>query len=164
MKRLNVLFFWHMHQPSYNIHDEPYFLPWTRLHGTKDYYGMARVIQSNPAFRMTVNFTPVLLEQLIHYGKDALDRELELTLKPPTALTLTERQFLLEKMFTGNPVSLIDPFPRYAELFDQFSRGGEDAASRMTEMDISDLVVWRILAWIYPCLYTHLTLPTILLV
>ncbi|MCD4652796.1 hypothetical protein K8T06_02555, partial [bacterium] len=150
MKNLNVLFLWHMHQPSYNVDDEQFFLPWTRLHGTKDYLGMADIVSKSETFRMTFNFTPVLWEQILSYSAGTLDRELELTLKSPASLTLNERQYLLKKMFAGNPVSLIDPYPRYAELYDQFGRGGEDAAHRLTQRDITDLVVWRILAWIYP--------------
>lgn len=149
MKPLNILFLWHMHQPSYTVDDEPYFLPWTRLHATKDYIGMADVVSRSNEFKMTFNFTPVLWEQLLDYADGAMDQELLLTLKEPASLTLDERQFLLRKMFTGNPMTLIDPYPRYSELYDQFSRGGEDAAHRMSERDITDLTVWRILSWIH---------------
>ena len=91
---------------------------------------MADIVSKSETFRMTFNFTPVLWEQILSYSAGTLDRELELTLKSPASLTLNERQYLLKKMFSGNPVSLIDPYPRYAELYDQFGRGGEDAAHR----------------------------------
>ncbi|MBN1879599.1 hypothetical protein JW823_05755 [bacterium] len=151
MKPLNILFLWHMHQPLYRVKDsESFRLPWVRLHGTKDYLGMVELASESPAYRMTFNFTPVLWDQLDAYISGATDREIDVAVKPAESLSLTERQFLLSRMFTGNPVSLINPFPRYAELYDRFGRGGEDAAHRMTEKDITDLVVWRLLAWIYP--------------
>ncbi|HPQ38783.1 MAG TPA: glycoside hydrolase family 57 protein [bacterium] len=150
MKLLNVLFMWHMHQPAYSIDNEPFMLPWTRLHSTKDYIGMADVAARSSAYRMTFNFTPVLWHQILQYAGGATDRELEICARPASALSLNDRQFLINKLFTGNHAALIDPFPRYAELMDQFSRGGEDAAHRMTERDIRDLIVWRILSWIYP--------------
>jgi len=145
VKNLNVLFLWHMHQPSYRVDNESFFLPWTRLHGTKDYVGMAKVVAKSSAFQMTFNFTPVLWEQLLAYSHGDLDKELELSLKPAVSLTIEERQYLLRKMFSGNPISLINPFPRYHRLM-----GRNRYASRMTERDLTDLVVWRILAWIYP--------------
>ncbi|MBN1297837.1 hypothetical protein JXA80_13760 [bacterium] len=150
MKTLNVLFLWHMHQPSYAVDDDPFWLPWTRLHGTKDYIGMAHVAARASTHRMTFNFTPVLWEQLLAYASGTPDKELELCRKPTATLTLNERQYLLSKLFTGNPVSLIDPFPRYAELLDLYGRAGEDAAHRITERDLRDLSVWRMLAWVYP--------------
>jgi alpha-amylase/alpha-mannosidase (GH57 family) len=42
MTPVNLVIFWHMHQPQYR---DPatgeYILPWTRLHALKDYWGMA---------------------------------------------------------------------------------------------------------------------------
>lgn len=150
MNILNVLFLWHMHQPSYTIDNEPFILPWTRLHGTKDYVGMADVTARSSAYRMTFNFTPVLWTQIDQYTGGAVDRELEIARKSASELNLQDRQYIIGKMFSGNHSALIDPFPRYAELLDHFGRGGENAANRMTERDIRDLIVWRMLSWIYP--------------
>ena len=80
---LYVAFLWHMHQPFYK---DPmsglYRLPWERLHGTKDYLDMAKVLLEFPDIRQTFNFTPSLLEQITDYTEaDAKDRYLELTLK-----------------------------------------------------------------------------------
>jgi alpha-amylase/alpha-mannosidase (GH57 family) len=150
MKNLNVLFLWHMHQPLYHVADESLRMPWVRMHGLKDYLGMARIVSESEAYRMTFNFTPILWEQLEKYSNGYTDRELEISLKSAASLSMDERRFLLAKMFRGNPVSLIKPYSRYLELFEHFGNGGEDAAHRMTEQDINDLVVWRILSWIYP--------------
>ncbi|MGQ9699930.1 MAG: hypothetical protein ACUVQS_02560 [Candidatus Bipolaricaulaceae bacterium] len=59
-----VVFLWHMHQPWYLLPDgKSAELPWVRLRAAKDYYDMARHLQST-SFPCTVNFTPALTEQL----------------------------------------------------------------------------------------------------
>ncbi len=151
MKNLNVLFLWHMHQPLYHVtEEEPLRMPWVRLHGLKDYLGMAQIVSESEDYRMTFNFTPVLWDQIRSYSNGIYDRELNISVKSAASLSIDERRFLLAKMFTGNPDSLIKPYPRYVELFQRFGAGGENAAHRMNESDIIDLVVWRILAWIHP--------------
>ena len=60
---------WHMHQPYYRdeLHGE-YLLPWVYLHAMKDYTDMAWHLERHPGMRTVVNFTPVLLEQLLDYS------------------------------------------------------------------------------------------------
>ncbi|RKZ83432.1 MAG: glycoside hydrolase [Candidatus Parabeggiatoa sp. nov. 1] len=66
--KLNVVLCWHMHQPSYyDSHSEQYQLPWTYLHGIKDYVDMAAHLEAMPIARAVVNFSPILLEQLDDY-------------------------------------------------------------------------------------------------
>ena len=63
--RLPVVLLWHMHQPQYrDALTGEYVLPWTYLHAIKDYTDMAAHLESIPAARAVVNFTPVLIEQL----------------------------------------------------------------------------------------------------
>ena len=61
---------WHHHQPSYTDPDtgQP-ALPWVRLHAIKDYWGMARLIESVEGMRATVNLVPSLLEQIQAYAE-----------------------------------------------------------------------------------------------
>lgn len=68
MPPVSLAFFWHQHQPYYpnDLTGENEF-PWVRLHGTKDYWGMARHIQEVPEFRCTINLVPSLLVQLLKY-------------------------------------------------------------------------------------------------
>jgi len=66
--KLNVIFCWHMHQPAYyDSYSEQYQLPWTYLHGIKDYADMAAHLEEVPKARAVVNFAPTLLEQLDDY-------------------------------------------------------------------------------------------------
>ena len=41
-KKLSIAFYWHMHQPVYQLTpDGDYLMPWVRLHAVKDYLDMA---------------------------------------------------------------------------------------------------------------------------
>ena len=59
---------WHQHQPYYPDDlggENP--MPWVRLHGVKDYYGMALHLLEFPEMRCTINLVPSLLVQLLAY-------------------------------------------------------------------------------------------------
>ncbi|MGB3976937.1 MAG: glycoside hydrolase family 57 protein [bacterium] len=150
MKKLNVLFLWHMHQPLYQVDNEPLRMPWVRLHATKDYVGMPSLAKNSPRLRMTFNVTPVLWDQLELYKNGGTDKELAVSLKSPESLSMEDRRFMLTKMFTGNRISIINPFSRYAELYDRYGHGGEEAAYRISTQELIDLAAWRMLAWINP--------------
>jgi len=54
-----------MHQPDYRDHASGEFLlPWVYLHAIKDYTDMAFHLEQHPQVKVTVNFVPVLLDQL----------------------------------------------------------------------------------------------------
>ena len=93
MTQVRLAFLWHMHQPLYR---EPetgeYLMPWVRLHATRAYHDMAWMLERHPGIRCTVNFTPVLLEQLDEYvAGTARDRFLDLTARPAADLSPEER-------------------------------------------------------------------------
>jgi alpha-amylase/alpha-mannosidase (GH57 family) len=89
-----VSFLWHMHQPFYkDLVRESYVMPWTYLHGTKDYYGMAALAEEFPNVHQTFNLVPSLLLQLEEYGRgEAQDASLELAFKPVDELTAEQRR------------------------------------------------------------------------
>ncbi|HEV3342553.1 MAG TPA: hypothetical protein VG125_19430, partial [Pirellulales bacterium] len=68
MHDVSLAFFWHQHQPYYpdDVSGENP-MPWVRLHGTKDYWGMAMLLKEVPEFRATINLVPSLLDQLLAY-------------------------------------------------------------------------------------------------
>ncbi|MDM8560438.1 glycoside hydrolase family 57 protein [Candidatus Parabeggiatoa sp. HSG14] len=69
MEKLKVVMCWHMHQPVYyDWHKKQYQLPWTYLHGIKDYIDMAAHLEAVPKACAVVNFAPTLLEQLDDYA------------------------------------------------------------------------------------------------
>jgi alpha-amylase/alpha-mannosidase (GH57 family) len=153
-----VAFCWHMHQPYYeDLVTREHILPWVRLHGLKDYYGMVALLREFPAVKMTFNLVPSLLVQLQAFAEDrARDRYLELSLKPATELDYRDVDFILEHFFHAQRQHMIDVYPRYAELLAR--RGGSTptaddrrlAAARFTVDDLRDLQVWQKLAWIDP--------------
>ena len=78
MADVALAFFWHQHQPYYPddiAGDNP--MPWVRLHGVKDYYGMALHLLEVPEMRCTINLVPSLVHQLRGYTeRGATDRQL----------------------------------------------------------------------------------------
>ena len=124
MAPVRLAFLWHMHQPLYR---EPetgeYLMPWVRLHATRAYYDMAWMLERHPGIRCTVNFTPVLLEQLEEYvAGTARDRLLDLTARPAADLAPEEREAVLRQFFMVDWETNIRPLPRYWELLHRRGR------------------------------------------
>src|SRR5262249_19472067 len=96
-----VAILWHMHQPYYeDLLTHEHILPWVRLHGLKDYYGMIALLREFPGIRMTFNLVPSLLVQIERFAEDrARDRFLELSLKPAVDLTEGDVAFILANFF-----------------------------------------------------------------
>ena len=150
-----VAILWHMHQPNYeDLATGEHILPWVRLHGLKDYYGMVAILREFPNVRMTFNLVPSLLTQLEAFAGDrARDRALDLSLKPAGDLTETDVDFILENFFHAQRERMIDAYPRYGELLGL--RGSATAPAdrraavrRFAVDDLRDLQVWHKLAWV----------------
>jgi alpha-amylase/alpha-mannosidase (GH57 family) len=155
MAQVRLAFLWHMHQPLYR---EPetgeYLMPWVRLHATRAYYDMAWMLERHPGIRCTVNFTPVLLEQLAEYvAGTARDRLLDLTARPAADLSRQEREAVLRQFFMVDWETNIRPLPRYWELL---HRRGRDlrtvdlprVAAGFTAQELTDLQLLFNLSWI----------------
>jgi alpha-amylase/alpha-mannosidase (GH57 family) len=150
---LYVAFIWHQHQPLYKSRlDGEYRLPWARLHGTKDYLDLVLLLERYPKLHQTVNLVPSLILQLEDYvAGTAFDPYLSLALMPTELLKLEQRQFIIEHFFDANHHTLIDPHPRYAELYAQRQDKGEEwCLDHWQASDYSDLLAWHNLAWIDP--------------
>src|SRR5713101_1209654 len=112
-----VAFLWHQHQPC-----DPddvagvNSMPWVRLHGTKDYYGMALHLLEFPELRCTINLVPSLLVQLQAYtDRGASDQFLDVSRVPADGLTEANALFLLDHFFMASAEQMILPEPRFAE-------------------------------------------------
>jgi alpha-amylase/alpha-mannosidase (GH57 family) len=142
-----VAILWHMHQPYYeDLATGEHVLPWVRMHGLKDYYGMAALMREFPQMKLTFNLVPSLLVQLEAFAEGrARDWHLELGLKPADALTPHERTTILSEFFHAPRGRMIDLYPRYAELLQK-----RDARGGYTNQDFLDLQVWHKLAWVDP--------------
>jgi alpha-amylase/alpha-mannosidase (GH57 family) len=151
-----VAFLWHMHQPYYeDLVTREHILPWVRLHGLKDYYGMVALLREFPAIRMTFNLVPSLLVQLEAYAANrARDRYLDIGMKPADELTPEDAAFIVQNFFHAQRQRMIDPYPRYRELLARRGAAapadGHAAAKRFGIDDLRDLQVWQKLAWLDP--------------
>ncbi|NPV92148.1 MAG: glycoside hydrolase [Firmicutes bacterium] len=157
--KLYVAFLWHMHQPIYKeIGANRYHLPWVRLHGIKSYYDMGKIVEEVEGTRVTFNFTPSLLEQLIEYTRSgATDVYLEHTIKDPSDLSREEKAFILANFFHVHEEFMIRPYPRYLELL---SRRGDpnrvmERVKEFTNQDFLDLQVWFNLTWFGQTIKDH---------
>jgi alpha-amylase/alpha-mannosidase (GH57 family) len=155
MPEVALAFLWHQHQPYYPddvAGDNP--MPWVRLHGVKDYYGMALHLAEFPQMRCTINLVPSLLWQLQGYTeRGATDRPLEMSRIPASSLSADDCLYLLDHFFMANTEQMIRPQLRYFELYQRRALGrntAREALRRFTERDLRDLQVWFNLAWIHP--------------
>ncbi len=155
---LYVAFVWHQHQPLYKSREADsdawgqYRLPWVRLHGTKDYLDLVLMLEKYPKLHQTVNLVPSLILQLEDYAEgEAIDPYLALALTPEANLKPKEKQYIIKHFFDGYYHTLVEPHPRYAQLYHQRQDNGFDwCLANWTNQDYSDLLAWHNLAWIDP--------------
>ncbi len=156
---LYVAFVWHQHQPLYRSRvaaaessKVQYRLPWVRLHGTKDYLDLVLLLSRYPKLHQTVNLVPSLILQIEDYvSGQAVDPYLELALTPEDSLDEEQKRFIIEHFFDGNHRTLVDPHPRYAELYHQQQEKGQRwCLENWGLQEYADLLAWHNLAWIDP--------------
>jgi alpha-amylase/alpha-mannosidase (GH57 family) len=155
--KLDLVLVWHMHQPEYRDPASGEFrLPWVYLHALKDYADMAAHLERCPQMRATVNFVPVLLDQLEDYAdqfatgrlRDPLLRLLARNAHEP--FTPAERALVFEQCFHANHERLIAPFPAYQHLHALAHAEGperRDPHGYLSDRYLTDLIVWYHLAW-----------------
>jgi len=154
MQSISLALLWHQHQPYYpdNVSGET-LMPWVRLHGTKDYYGMALHLKEVPEFRCTINLVPSLLVQLQAYcNQTGSDRHLDLSRIPADGLNAAEARYIVENFFTAQLDGMIRPYPRYFELYQKRAAHRDDprrALTRFNVQDLRDLQVWSNLTWFH---------------
>jgi alpha-amylase/alpha-mannosidase (GH57 family) len=147
-----VVVLWHQHQPFYkDLVSGEYCLPWVRLHGLKDYYGMVKLLDEFPGVHQIFNLVPSLITQIQEYvAGTAQDPFLRVASKPATELTSAERRFALQYLFQANPENLIGRYPRYRELQGKLQAAGgapEKAERYFQAQDFTDLQVLSQVAW-----------------
>jgi hypothetical protein len=101
MADVSLAFLWHQHQPYYPddlTGENP--MPWVRLHGVKDYYGMLLHLMEFPAMRCSINLVPSLIEQILQYTEQGRsDRFLDVSRINADNLEEAEAVFLLDNFF-----------------------------------------------------------------
>ncbi len=143
MKKLKIALLWHFHQPYYKQENE-FFLPWVRLHGVKDYWDLPELFYEYPKIKQTINIVPSLWVQIKQYvSSQCYDRVQKLTMTEPADMSVDIKKEVLRLFFLANPENMINPYPRFKELFDMKNAGIE-----FTNQDIIDLQLWYNLCWV----------------
>jgi len=157
---LNVVVYWHMHQPEYrDLRNGEYHLPWTYLHTIKDYVDMAAHLENNIDARAVVNFAPVLLEQIddyaqqlddyLHHGKALRDSLLAALADPVLSLDNEKRMHIIKACLRANKERLVDRFANFKTLTDiaKTVQKKPEMLPYCSEQFFVDLIVWYHLAW-----------------
>jgi alpha-amylase/alpha-mannosidase (GH57 family) len=153
MAGVSLAFLWHMHQPQYRTAGEAVCVqPWVRLHASRSYYDMVRVLAEFPGVRVTFNLVPTLVEQIDAYVAGGSDLFRETARVPAVDLDERQRRFLVDHFFSAQEERMIRPLPRYAELLElkraaARRRGAEAAWRDFAPADLRDLQVLFDLAW-----------------
>jgi len=125
--KLAVAIIWHMHQPYYkHPQTSEFVLPWVRLHASKDYLHMARLLQEFP--RVKVNFTmvPSLRDQLEDYARGADDEDTRLTMRTVDGvLAPEEREHMLRRFFSIHHGNVIHRYEEYRRLLQLAMAAGD---------------------------------------
>lgn len=158
MHDVSLAILWHQHQPYYpdDVSGENP-MPWVRLHGTKDYLGMALLLKEVPEFHATINLVPSLLDQLLAYtDRGHVDTHLRVSRAPADGLAEQDLYYLLDNFFMVHPDQMIRPYPRYLELYQKRGLSVDPAAraaKRFAKRDLIDLQCWSNLTWIHPLVF-----------
>lgn len=138
-----------MHQPDYR---DPvtgrFVLPWVRLHAAKDYLHMAEVLQRHPEVHVTVNFVPVLLEQLEAYASGTAEDDV-MYLSRQKTWTREERLAILNIGFSIHHDNIIRRYPPYWELLQRRQQALENP-DILDDQTYRDILAWFQLAWTDP--------------
>jgi alpha-amylase/alpha-mannosidase (GH57 family) len=159
--QLNVILYWHMHQPDYrDLRNGEYQQPWTYLHTIKDYVDMVAHLENNRSARAVVNFAPILLEQIedyasqlenyLHHGKSLRDPLLAALIDPVLYLDTHRRLKLINSCLRANRQRLIERYPQFKTLADMalIAVKAPEKLAYYSEQYFIDLLVWYHLAWL----------------
>lgn len=153
MSQLNIAFLWHQHQPFYKDEEGDYLLPWVGLHATKDYLDLLVIAGQYPEICQTINLVPSLLLQLKDYADGtANDMVIRLSRKSAAEFSTGDKADILRHFFPGNPATMIQPYPRYKQLYEKYQSikqlNDSELAGRFSPEELRDLQLWFNLSWI----------------
>jgi len=151
----SLILYWHFHQPCYvDPAGGRATMPWVRLHGIKDYWGMAALLEEFPGIRCAFNFVPSLLDQIeACVGGEASDEYEELARRPVADYSEADRRRALEVFFHAHWDRMVRVHGRYGELLEKrapWKRSPAEASTDFTGGELRDLATWFTLAWYHP--------------
>jgi len=149
--KLPVAIIWHMHQPYYrHPQTSEFVLPWVRLHASKDYLHMARLLQEFPGVKAHFTMVPSLRDQLEDYARGADDEDTRVTMRTVDGLlTPDEKEHMLRRFFSIHHGNVIHRHDEYRRLL-QLGMATHDRPELLSDDYFVDLALWFNLAWIDP--------------
>lgn len=149
--RLPVAIIWHMHQPYYkHPQTSEFVLPWVRLHASKDYLHMARLLQEFPGVKANFTMVPSLREQLDDYARGADDEDARLTMRTVEgSLDPAEKRHMLARFFSIHHGNVIHQHEQYRRLL-QLAMAAGGREELLSDDYFVELALWFNLAWIDP--------------
>ena len=149
MKKLNIAFIWHFHQPNYQADfDGDFLLPWARLHAGKDYLDMLKWTDKFQNLKLNFDFSPVLLSALQKYLDGAMDLHLRVFLKDENEITEKEKIFILNNYFDLNYKNMVLKNQHFTELYNRRSDAENLNVEMFTNQEYSDIMANFTLLWI----------------
>ena len=151
-KKLSIAFYWHMHQPVYQLTPTgDYLMPWTRLHAVKDYLDMLVILDKFKNIKLNFNLVPVLLDELIDYGENGMhDIHSRLTVTDVKDLNDDDKEFIINNFFDANYHSMILPHDEFNRLYQKAQQNASNDIDIFTEQEYSDLMALFNLVWFDP--------------
>ena len=151
-KKLSIAFYWHMHQPMYQLTPNGDFLmPWIRLHAVKDYLDMVEILEKFPKLKLNFNLVPLLMDSIIEYAEKGLhDIHSRLTVTPIKDLSDDAKLFILNNFFDANYRTMIYPSEEYNRLYQKIQGNAETNINVFTDQEYSDLMALFNLVWFDP--------------
>ncbi len=151
-KKLSIAFYWHMHQPVYQLTSGgDYLMPWVRLHAVKDYLDMAMWTKKFDKLKLNFNIVPILVDSIIDYAeKGAHDIHSRMTITPENELKKEDKIFILNNFFDANYQTMILTNPEYHRLYQIVQAEGTNDTSIFTNQEYADLMALFNLAWVDP--------------
>ncbi len=148
-KKLSIAFYWHMHQPVYQLTpDGDFLMPWVRLHAVKDYLEMVTLLDKFKNIKLNFNLVPVLLDSLINYGENGFhDLHSRITVKEVEDLSDDDKEFILNNFFDANYQTMIFPLEEYNRLYQKRISTPDFTLDMFTDQEYSDLMALFNLAW-----------------
>ena len=151
VKKLNIAFVWHFHQPSYQENSQGDFLmPWVRLHATKDYLDMLTRLEDFKNIKLNFNISPILIDSIEKYIQGAKDIHLKLLLCDIKDLDRDDKLFILENFFDVNYSNMLLSRPYYAQLNDRrvHCETKTSLIDSFSDQDYADIMANFTLCWI----------------
>lgn len=150
LKKLSIAFYWHMHQPVYQL-DSVYLMPWARLHAVKDYLDMLLILEKFPNIKLNFNVVPALMDEVVDYVENGFhDIHSSLTVTPIEDLSSSEKEYILNNFFSAEYETMIYHHPTYRKLFKKRFAKKEVNIDDFSDQEYSDLMALFNIAWIDP--------------